>query len=208
MNKTDERIIALAGIAQAAQCVTDLAQTGRCDEDAFNQCINSLFVFSPESTLDVFAGDLANLTMGLKSLSHFYSNKPKDSKNQIVKYVVSLIAIESQAKKREDMLNTIHSRLAHLEYKKMHFTDDSNVISESLSGLYQDTLSHLKFRIIVTGNIQYLNTQSISDKIRALLLAGFRAAMLWQQIGGRKWHLIFKRSEIENTSKQLLDQIR
>ncbi|MGH8570919.1 MAG: DUF489 family protein, partial [Gammaproteobacteria bacterium] len=33
-------------------------------------------------------------------------------------------------------------------------------------------------------------------KIRAVLLAGVRAAMLWHQIGGRRWHLPVFRKRI------------
>ena len=46
-----------------------------------------------------------------------------------------------------------------------------------------------------------------SDRIRTLLLAGIRSAMLWRQLGGNKWQIIFGRGEIERQSRVLLDDI-
>ena len=34
------------------------------------------------------------------------------------------------------------------------------------------------------------------ERIRALLLAGIRAVILWRQVGGRRRYLIFRRKEI------------
>jgi high frequency lysogenization protein len=36
----------------------------------------------------------------------------------------------------------------------------------------------------------------MAERIRAILLAGARAAWLWRRLGGRRWHLIFTRSQI------------
>ncbi|RLA21365.1 MAG: lysogenization regulator HflD, partial [Gammaproteobacteria bacterium] len=42
------------------------------------------------------------------------------------------------------------------------------------------------------------------NKIRALLLSGIRAALLWRQCGGSRWKIIFQRKKITNTCLQLL----
>jgi CII-binding regulator of phage lambda lysogenization HflD len=58
-----------------------------------------------------------------------------------------------------------------------------------LAALYQDTISRLTMRIHVKGVPEHLRKQAVADKIRALLLAGIRSALLWHQLGGRRWHL-------------------
>jgi len=65
-----------------------------------------------------------------------------------------------------------------------------------LAALYQDTISQLPFRIHVTGKVEYLRDTLVANKIRALLLAGIRSAVLWHQLGGRRWHLFFYRKRI------------
>jgi high frequency lysogenization protein len=62
--------------------------------------------------------------------------------------------------------------------------------------VYQETISHLGKRIQVTGDPGLLRQDSVANGIRAQLLAGVRFAWLWQQLGGRRWHLILRRRSL------------
>ncbi len=42
-----------------------------------------------------------------------------------------------------------------------------------------------------------------ADIIRALLLAGIRAAFLWRQLGGRRWRLLLQRKKLLQASQNL-----
>ncbi len=79
----------------------------------------------------------------------------------------------------------------------------SKVIANT-AALYQETLSTFSFRIQVTGEPNHLKNTDNADKIRALLLAGVRAALLWRQVGGRRWHLLFFRSRVGQSAKRIL----
>ena len=61
---------------------------------------------------------------------------------------------------------------------------------------YQASISTLGKRIQVTGNPALLQQEETADNIRALLLGGVRFAWLWQQLGGRRWHLVLKRKQL------------
>jgi len=67
-----------------------------------------------------------------------------------------------------------------------------------LAALYQDTISRLTMRIHVKGVPEHLRKQDVADKIRALLLSGIRSALLWQQLGGRRWHLFVYKKRIRD----------
>jgi high frequency lysogenization protein len=41
--------------------------------------------------------------------------------------------------------------------------------------------------------------EQMANKIRALLLAGVRSAVLWYQLGGRRWRLVIHRKQIRQT---------
>lgn len=43
-------------------------------------------------------------------------------------------------------------------------------------------------------------------KIRALLLAGVRSAVLWRQVGGRRWQLFLWRNKFAKLAKKLIEQ--
>ena len=65
-----------------------------------------------------------------------------------------------------------------------------------LGPIYEQTISRLGKRIQVTGDPDLLKRESVADTIRAELLAGVRFAWLWQQLGGRRWHLVLRRRQL------------
>ena len=217
LSRQQESVIALAAIAQACELVIDISENGKIDSFSSEQLVDSLFCFNPSNTLDIYAGDLQNLKRGLTVLSQL--SKPGNNKRfqQLTRYMISLVALEKQLSKQAPMLDVIRSRLEHVEFNKRHFiggnlsanlSDNEHIdyapLYSNLSGIYQDTISTLKFRIQVTGNMQILTQNNYADHIRALLFSGIRAAMLWRQLGGSRWQLIFKRSQIEKQAKYLL----
>ena len=60
--------IALAGIAQAAALVHQLATTGKADNAALEASIGSILKIDSDSVLDIYGG-LANLKLGLEQLN-------------------------------------------------------------------------------------------------------------------------------------------
>lgn len=202
-----ERTIALAGLFQAAALVTETARGETIDQHSFKVMLDSLLVFSPDTTLAVYGNDIANIEPGLQLLQRMAGKHPGRQDRDIARYVLSLLALERLLAKQPDMLKVIASRLEHLQYKREHFTDNIDDIAATVSGIYQDTLSTLKFRIQVTGNMEHLSQQAVSDRVRTLLFAGIRSAMLWRQLGGSKWQLVFGRNKLEKSTRQLLQQI-
>ena len=67
-----------------------------------------------------------------------------------------------------------------------------NVISR-LADIYQRSIGRLQPQVIVRGERSYLANTDNASRIRALLLAGIRAAVLWRQAGGNRWRLIVGR---------------
>ena len=57
------------------------------------------------------------------------------------------------------------------------------------------------------GDPNLLNRPEIAARIRALLLAGVRAAVLWHQCGGRRLQLLLQARRTVNTARALLDAI-
>ena len=42
----------------------------------------------------------------------------------------------------------------------------------------------------------HLQDENKAARVRALFLAGVRAAFLWHQLGGRRWQLLFQRKRL------------
>ena len=68
LNTITNQTIALAGIAQAAALVQQLALKGTCDQDAFEGSISSLLKIDSDSVIDVY-GSLSALKLGINDVA-------------------------------------------------------------------------------------------------------------------------------------------
>jgi high frequency lysogenization protein len=202
LSNLEQQAVALAGVAQAARLVDQISKTGSYPMEFLTPSINSVFVFSPDSAEDLYGG-ISGVKLGLHNLSNLLADKNARESQDLVRYVFSLIYLERKFVANPDMVAIVRSRLEHTSFRAEHFSNNVNELCHSLSGIYQDTLSHEKFRIKVTGSAQHLQNSRNADIIRALLLAGIRAAFLWRQLGGRRWRLLLQRKKLLHASQNL-----
>lgn len=201
-----DQTLALAGVFQAANLVQQIAHNGQCSETSLETCIRSLFATDPASTLDVYGGDLSDIREGLVTLSSVLSEQSKQQDIEVLRYVLNLIHLESKLNRRPDMLDVIGSRIDQARHTASHFGYiHANLIS-NLASVYADTISTFRLRIQVSGNPNVLQQEENAAKVRALLLAGIRSAVLWRQTGGRRWQLIFARKKVIQHARQLAEQ--
>lgn len=102
------------------------------------------------------------------------------------------------------MLNKISEGIEKTQGQIEHFGSEHANIYASLGGLYSDTISQLNPRIMVSGEPNVLNNTDNANKIRTLLLSSIRSAVLWQQLGGSRWQLLFKRKKIIAIANDLI----
>lgn len=201
-NREKEQTIALSAIFQAAELVSILAKTGQVDNDSLKPLVESLLVINTDTTEDIYGGKWdysSNLALGRK-ISRQALGKERSSVNpDTLRYALSLIHLENKLSKTPEMLSTIGQKISQIEQKKAHYESvlHENMLA-SISGMYQDTLSKLSFRIQVHGDSRFLQQPQVANQVRTILMAGIRAAMLWRQLGGKRWHLIFKRKALLN----------
>jgi high frequency lysogenization protein len=201
-----DQTLALAGVFQATNLVQQIAHTGRCSETSLETCVRSLFATSPDATLDVYGGDLTNLREGLVTLSSALSQQSKQPDIEALRYALNLIHLESKLNKHPDMLDVIGSRIEQARHTASHFGYvHSNLIS-NLASVYSDTISTFPLRIQVSGDPAILQRDESAQKVRALLLAGIRSAVLWRQCGGRRWQLVFTRKKMIRYASELAEQ--
>ncbi len=200
-----DRTLAFAGIYQAARLVHDLASTGQCDETAFKISIDSLFVTDPDSVLDVWGGELANLRIGIETL---VSQMMGSNRNlYITQYALGLVVLAAKLEKSPQDLTAISDAVETARRQKEHFGEEHPTVINTLAKAYQEHVSPLGPRIMVKGLPEHLNAPGMPEKIRALLLAGVRAAILWHQTGGSRWQLLWKRRSYLREAQRLLQQL-
>ena len=202
LSNIEQQTIALAGVAQAARMVDQISRTGSYPLEFLEPSIHSLFKFEADSALDIFGG-LPGVKLGLHNLSSLLASQKAQENHDLVRYVFSMIYLERKFAADTEMIAVVRSRLEHSSYRAEHFTSHINDLCHNISGIYQDTLSQLRFRIKVNGSAEHLHNTQNADIIRALLLAGIRSAFLWRQLGGRRWKLIVQRKKLLAASQHL-----
>jgi high frequency lysogenization protein len=197
--------IALAGVAQAAALVQQLATRGTCDQEALNASIGSVLKIDSGSVLDVYGG-LNGLKLGLKQLQSQMTGYRVDNPEQ-ARYAATLVFLENQLSSRKDLLDTIRGGIEKAQAQSEHFGVLHENVLANLGEVYHSTVSTLQPRIMVNGEQVYLSRPDTVNKIRALLLAGIRSVILWKQCGGARWKFIFYRKKIQKELENLLKQV-
>lgn len=211
-----DKTITLAAICQVAYQVQQVSRTGQITDQDFSILLQSIIETSPINTLAVYGGDLHNIKKGLELLiSHLSSDKDtssakgnKDNKDpELTRYIISLINLERRLAKQPQQLNALGERINATERQLEHYSLTSDTLTASFASIYSDIISPLGHKIQVTGEPSILKQNINQYKIRALLLAGIRAAVLWRQVGGKRRHILFNRKKIVDTAKALLNRI-
>lgn len=198
----ERQTIALAGVAQAARIVDQLSRTGTYPLEFLEASVHSLFSFDAPDVESVF-GTVQGVRLGLQNLAAGLASGGDETSASMMRYLFAILHLERKFAGQSAMQQVVHSRLQHTQYKATHFASHVNDICHSVAAIYGDTLSQLSFRIKVTGSAQHLQNDNNADIIRALLLAGVRAAHLWRQLGGRRWRLAIHRSAVRQTAATL-----
>jgi len=198
-----DRIIALAGIFQAAQLVHEIAKHAQADSDDVLTCLNSIVNDDPDSTIGVY-GDLEKIRTGLICLNEQLGLQEGKREVEITRYVMGMLFLERKLAKTPALMRAVGEGIEGAKRQLQHYPIDHENVIANLAGVYGDTLSTLSFRIMVSGEPANLANPALANKIRALLLAGIRSAVLWRQTGGRRWQLLFQRSKIVDQCLHLL----
>jgi high frequency lysogenization protein len=198
----EERTIALAGIFQNCDQVKKLANSGNIDSFFLETAVKAILNTEPDNTLAVFQ-DITGIRQGLILITQqLESNNPKDT--ELTRYVISVLFLANKLLKNQAMLKRMSDGIDKTRNQIEHFGTEHSNIYASLGGLYTETISQLNPRIMVAGEPSVLNNADNANKIRTLLLAGIRSAVLWSQLGGSRWQLLFKRKKMVAAAKQLL----
>lgn len=190
---TREQTLALAGVFQACSLVDELARLGTCDQQAFAVSIHSLFEQNPVSTEAVF-GSAANLEQGFNAMEKVLGAGRGSQQPEFLRYVLGVLYLQKKVTGNKPILHKIGNGLENAAAQAEHFSETHPNVLSNLADLYQRTISTFNFRIQVSGTADTLRQPVVAEKIRCLLFAAVRAAILWQQVGGKRRHLIFNRN--------------
>jgi high frequency lysogenization protein len=212
----EDRVLALAGVFQSARLVQRLAYTSTVISLPYGASMYSVLVTDAKFTYEVFGmespTDMAPLKPGLELVRDKLKGNTDREEFEIARYVVNLIQLASQLQSDDQMMQQLSDGIDAIaaafppNRDWLHGEEPSDELIMRIAELYSSTISHMMPRIIVNGDESVLKNEMTAAKIRAVLMAGIRAAHLWWQLGGRRWHLLFRRKQVAETARRLLTQ--
>lgn len=197
--------IAFAGMLQAGELVRQIATAGNCSQQAAHHSLASIFERSPDSTEASFGG-LDGVRLGLRMLIEIFSARTQQQSIQSLNYALGLVKISAGLRRDAQRMDALGQEIGLIEsaWRQREGDLDPSVLSQ-LADAYQQFISTMDFRLSINGKPDYLKQAEKIAFIRALLLAGIRSAILWHQVGGRQWRLIFQRTRMLKEARELLE---
>jgi len=200
------QIMALAAVCQAAWLVQQIARNGSCDEDSMRCLLQGIMVTDPDHASSVYPNRHL-LREGYKSLVEQLGNNRNPKNIELTRYVVGMVALERKLSNKRRVLSLMGDRVGQVKRQAFHFDLLADNVMSNIASIYSDHISNLGPRIQVSGAPLYLQQPQIQHKIRALLLAGIRAAVLWRQLGGRRRQILFFRKRVIAAAEAALRQL-
>lgn len=193
-----DKTLALAAIFQAAGLANELARRGQTDTEAEAFLLRSVLVMDTDEAAGIYP-DVHGLTRGLTWLESCFMEQGRglEQAGEIIRIALAVIQVELRLRRDTALQNQLRQRLQAVQRQQtMNPEMTAGELSDALGSAYVDSLGNLDFRVQIRGDSRQLQTPGMAERIRAILLAGVRAAWLWQRLGGRRWHLVFTRNQI------------
>ncbi|MCR5536724.1 MAG: lysogenization regulator HflD [Succinivibrio sp.] len=205
--------LALAALLQCSQQIERVAYTGYFDEHAVAGLLRAVLVTNPRTVEDIYNPGF--LLTGFKQLVESLGSQTTDKTAQnleITRNAFKLISLELDVEHNKNVFNRLGSEIDRLKtliadtQKGFMDADPQVVITQAnlteFSNLYQSLISPNFSKLIIYGEERFLSQPENQLRIRALLLAGIRAVVLWRQCGGRRRFLVFRRKAIVECARR------
>ncbi len=199
-----ELIYPAAGMLQATQLSIQLASLGYCDTALLDSQLNSLFVFNPTKTIEIYGNNELNLHLGLIYLKKILLNPWKQWNRPIRSIVDSFFKVAKYILQSTPVQKKLLSQLEKIKEQINYFGSiDHPLIFNNLADIYVELSAQLNLNLKIFGQQKFLQNQEILNKIRVCLLMGIRSAVIWKQLGGQFFSLFLYREHISHKINHL-----
>lgn len=205
MRPLEDRVLALAGVVQAATLVSEAATGASTDDASLQATLQSILKTDAKDVPEVFGG-LPGVALGLKKLTELLGPGRTPHDLSILRYSLSLLQLQSKVMGDQGLRRILEESITRGRAQVVHFgLTHVNVLS-NLADTYARTAGSFEPRILVTGDARKLENPLIINLVRSLLLGGLRSAVLWSQCGGSRWMLLFMRASLLKETQRLLKE--
>ena len=205
MRPLQDRVLALAGVVQAAALVCDAATGAPADATSLNATLESILKTETRDVPEVYGG-LRGVGLGLRKLAELLGPDRTLHDLAILRYSLSLLQLQGKVMKSGRLRKVLEDNIARGREQVRHFGLTHGNVLANLADTYTRTAGSFEPRILVTGDAQKLRNPFTINLVRSLLLGGLRSAVLWRQCGGSRWMLLLMRASLLKETQRLLKE--
>ena len=203
-----ERVLALAAMLQTAHLVRGIARKGVADAGEIRHCLSGILSADDAGKQMLQPTSLRSGLIFLQDIlrGNAMRTDARDAR-ELLAYCAGMMTIEKKLSRNRHMLQQLADGIERIRRQRDYFGDimHENVIA-AIAGLYGETVSTLKPRIIVHGKPHHLGQPRNTQTVRALLLGGIRAAHLWRVHGGGKLQLLLRRRALAREAERIIHE--
>lgn len=192
---TPDQTIALAGLYQSLALVQQLAWHGDSTHSCLIPTIESILKLDVDSYIEIY-GSINNISLGLRSLKEILEKRSEQRIIERTHYAINLMYLENKLQADSRSMSSLGGEIERIKIQKTFAEETLPEYATELSRLYREYISPLGPKVIIQGDPKYLKVDQNACLIRALLLAGIRAMVLWRQAQGKRWSLLLGRNSI------------
>lgn len=185
-------MIALAAVAQNCLLVDQLARTGTVPTEQLRAAMQLLLAQDSTSATALLQGG-GSVREGSEFLEQLLGGERRALSPNVLRYAVNVLYLQRRLQRDAANRARVYAGIARAARQAELFSPVHENVLANLAQMYQDTLGCYQLRIQVRGESGYLQQTAVAARVRCLLFAAIRAAVLWQQLGGRRWHLFLYR---------------
>ncbi|QBY05949.1 high frequency lysogenization protein HflD [Thalassotalea sp. HSM 43] len=200
----EQQSLTFAGICQSAAMVQGIARKNQLDDQQFVVMLQSIINTNPSDAIDVYGGQFDNIQQGLSLIVTQLGDGSVQKDPEITRYIVSLLNLERRLQGKPKIMAELGNRIEQCQRQLQHYDINSDTMLNAFASIYSDLISPLATRIQIAGEPNILKQVGNQHRIRALLLAGIRSAVLWRQVGGKRRNILFGRRKFVSAAQQLL----
>ncbi len=198
----EKQTIALAAMCQVATCLYEIATGNTPNDQEIVPLLQSLLITDPESVQDVYP-HIAYLDTGLQVVIKQLEGQGTKENPRILRYVVNMMTLDARLMKRKDLLAILSERIAEMKRQSEHHALISAYMLENIASIYSDLISPIGPQLRMLDYPEIAAQPPVQHKIKALVLSGIRACVLWRQVGGRRLQVALSRGKIAACARKM-----
>jgi high frequency lysogenization protein len=196
-----DRALALAGLFQAVALVERVAREAEPPAALLEATLAPLFRFDASDVPAVYGGN-SNLALGIEVLQRTLDGPRAQQEELALRYALSLLQFERRYSDDPAMQRELRRQLQLIQLQGGVAGLSGPATVEGLADAWSATIGTLRPRVLVGGDPKRLRDKRVVSLVRALLLAGFRSAVLWRQVGGSRWSLLLRRGALLRAARE------